>query len=119
MSNEYSRKKRQASNDNPLLAIPAETGKKIIVTMKSLNQAFDELATSYQEYKEKRETLIDGAADNDAETEPHNDNMDAEDPDNQRRAGNNNRRRNGGGNRRRYGGFERRRRHRGKNTEDL
>merc|ERR1719295_2106718 len=69
MSNEYSRrKKRQASNDNPLLAIPAETVKKIIVTMKPLNQAFDELATSYQEYKEKRETLIDGAANNDEET---------------------------------------------------
>merc|ERR1711994_24220 len=135
MSREYSRKKRQVSNGNPLLTIPAETVKQIIVSMKTLNQAFDELARSYGEYKEKKaatddeqpeavpeqaEENVDDAEMIDEETDiapgPEIEYMDAEDQEDRRRSNNSNQRRNFGGRRRRNGSFSQRRRNGGRNN---
>merc|ERR1711915_47093 len=52
---EYRRRKREAPMQNPLLAIPEDKVKQIIISMKTLNQAFDDLSRSYDEYKTKKE----------------------------------------------------------------
>merc|ERR1719341_1218916 len=51
MSKGYARRKRETKESNPLLDLPQNTVKEMIVSMKALNSAFDNLQKAYEEYK--------------------------------------------------------------------
>merc|ERR1712071_393737 len=51
MSKGYARRKRETQESNPLLDLPQNTVKEMIVSMKALNSAFDNLQKAYEEYK--------------------------------------------------------------------
>merc|ERR1712071_531366 len=51
MSKGYARSKRETQESNPLLDLPQNTVKEMIVSMKALNSAFDNLQKAYEEYK--------------------------------------------------------------------
>merc|ERR1719239_906050 len=51
MSKGYARRKRETQESNPLLELPQNTVKEMIVSMKALNSAFDNLQKAYEEYK--------------------------------------------------------------------
>merc|ERR1712071_612694 len=51
MSKGYARRKRETQESNPLLDLPQNTVKEMIVSMKALNSAFDNLQKAYEQYK--------------------------------------------------------------------
>lgn len=67
MSKGYVRRKREAEQPNPLLALPQNTVKEMVISMKALNTAFDNLQKAYEDYKHTKDLETPGAGPEDVQ----------------------------------------------------
>ena len=61
------RRKREAEQQNPLLALPQNTVKEMVISMKALNTAFDNLQKAYEDYKHTKDLETPGAGPEDVQ----------------------------------------------------